>query len=79
MLWVVKKGHKMIDFPKLSPKGRYSKQASLNGMVPIPPNYGRFYALWSREDKGALLDESIGILIVSYGFECLFKVPLLFS
>uniref|UniRef100_M1DFD1 Uncharacterized protein n=1 Tax=Solanum tuberosum TaxID=4113 RepID=M1DFD1_SOLTU len=35
-------------------KGREAKQASLNVPVPIPPNYGRFYALRSREDKGAL-------------------------
>uniref|UniRef100_M1DJE9 Uncharacterized protein n=1 Tax=Solanum tuberosum TaxID=4113 RepID=M1DJE9_SOLTU len=46
--------------PTLSAKGRDAKQASLSGPDPNAPRYGHFYALWSREDKGALSDEGTG-------------------
>ncbi|XP_049364344.1 uncharacterized protein LOC125829124 [Solanum verrucosum] len=74
-----KKGHKMRECPTLSAKGREAKQASYDGTVPIPPNYGRFYALRSREDKGALPDESTGMLIIPYRCKCFIKVPMLFG
>ena len=43
----------MKDFPTLTAKGREAKQASLNGTVLIPPNYGHFYALQASKDKEA--------------------------
>ncbi|XP_049414610.1 uncharacterized protein LOC125877324 [Solanum stenotomum] len=55
-----KSDHQVKNCPTLAGKGREAKQASLNGTVPIPPNYGRFYALRSREEKGALPDEGTG-------------------
>uniref|UniRef100_M1DAR4 Gag-pol polyprotein n=1 Tax=Solanum tuberosum TaxID=4113 RepID=M1DAR4_SOLTU len=47
----------------LTAKGREAKQASLSGLDPNAPKYGRFYALRSREDKGALPYECNGMLI----------------
>uniref|UniRef100_M1DD75 Uncharacterized protein n=1 Tax=Solanum tuberosum TaxID=4113 RepID=M1DD75_SOLTU len=68
--------HQVKERPTLSAKGREAKQASLNGTVPITPNYGSFYALRSREDKQALPDEGTGMLIVPYGWECFIKIML---
>ncbi|XP_049399808.1 uncharacterized protein LOC125863876 [Solanum stenotomum] len=61
-----KNDHQEKNSPTLTENGREVNQASLNGMVPISPNYGRIYALRSREDKGAIPDEGTNILIVPY-------------
>ncbi|XP_049358616.1 uncharacterized protein LOC125823265 [Solanum verrucosum] len=52
-----KSDHQVKNCPTLSAKGIEAKQASPSDLVPIPLNYGRFYALWSREDKGVSPDE----------------------
>ncbi|XP_049405109.1 uncharacterized protein LOC125868525 [Solanum stenotomum] len=54
-----KKGHKMKDCSTLMAKGREAKQASSSAPVLIPPNYGRLYALRSREEKGVSTEEDI--------------------
>ncbi|XP_049348530.1 uncharacterized protein LOC125813083 [Solanum verrucosum] len=46
-----KSDHQVRNCPTLTAKGREVKQASLDGTVPIPLNYGCFYALPSKEDK----------------------------
>ncbi|XP_049386667.1 uncharacterized protein LOC125850871, partial [Solanum stenotomum] len=48
-----KNDHKVKDCPTFTARGREAKQASKDGMVPIPPNYGRFYALQASKDKEA--------------------------
>ncbi|XP_049406256.1 uncharacterized protein LOC125869899 [Solanum stenotomum] len=48
-----KNDHKVKDCPTLTARGREAKQASKDGTVPIPPNYGRFYALQASKDKEA--------------------------
>ncbi|XP_049367134.1 uncharacterized protein LOC125832019 [Solanum verrucosum] len=60
-----KKGHNMRDCPTFMAKGREANQASLSVLDPNAPKHGHFYALRSREDKGAFPDEGIGMLIVS--------------
>ncbi|XP_049394544.1 uncharacterized protein LOC125858786 [Solanum stenotomum] len=61
-----KSDHQVKHFPTLTAKGRDVKKASLSDLVPIPPNYGCLYALWSREDKRVFPDESIDMLIVPF-------------
>ncbi|KAK4713360.1 hypothetical protein R3W88_019267 [Solanum pinnatisectum] len=55
-----KNDHKVKYCPTLTSRGREAKQASKDGTVPIPPNYGRFYALQANKDKDANPDESTG-------------------
>jgi len=67
------------DCLTLMEKGREANQAPPNDPVPIPPNYGRFYALRSKEDKGDLPDEGTGMLIIPYRCKYFIKIPMLFS
>ena len=46
--------------PTFTARGREAKQASKDGTVPIPPNYGRFYALQASKDKEANPNEGAG-------------------
>lgn len=54
-----KRCHKMRDCLTHSTKGSNAKQACNDGTVPIPPNYGRLYALQAIKDKEALSNEGI--------------------
>ena len=55
-----KNDHKVKDCPTLTARGREAKQTSKDGTVPIPPNYGRFYALQASKDKEANPNEGAG-------------------
>ena len=55
-----KNDHKVKDCPTFTARGRETKQASKDGTVPIPPNYGRFYALQASKDKEANPNEGAG-------------------
>ncbi|WMV37709.1 hypothetical protein MTR67_031094, partial [Solanum verrucosum] len=72
-----KKGHKMRDCPTFMVKWREAKQDPSSDLVPIPPNYGRFYAIRSRKDKEASPDEGTGMLIVPYRCKCFIKIHML--
>jgi len=72
-----KNDHHVKNFHTLTAKGREAKQASLSGPEPNAPKHGRFYALRTREDKGALPDEGTGMLIIPYRCKCFIKVPML--
>uniref|UniRef100_M1DZA6 Uncharacterized protein n=1 Tax=Solanum tuberosum TaxID=4113 RepID=M1DZA6_SOLTU len=67
----------MRDCPTFMAKWREVKQDPPSDLVPIPPNYGRFYAIRSRKDKEASPDEGIGMLIVPYRCKCFIKIPML--
>uniref|UniRef100_M1DCP0 Gag-pol polyprotein n=1 Tax=Solanum tuberosum TaxID=4113 RepID=M1DCP0_SOLTU len=73
-----KSDHKVKHFPTLTAKRRETKQDSLKDLVPIPPNYGHFYAFRSREDKGVSPYEGTGLFIVPYRCKCFIKIPMLF-
>uniref|UniRef100_M1DJZ9 CCHC-type domain-containing protein n=1 Tax=Solanum tuberosum TaxID=4113 RepID=M1DJZ9_SOLTU len=55
-----KSDHQVKDCSTLLAKGRDAKQASLSDPDSNAPKHGHFYALRSREDKGALLDDGTG-------------------
>ena len=48
----------MKDCPTFTTRGREAKQASKDGTVPIPPNYGLFYALQASKDKEAIREKA---------------------
>ena len=58
----------MRYLPTLSKKGSEAKQDSNEVMVPIPPSYGRFYALQAKESKGSNPNEKAGKLLTYVAF-----------
>uniref|UniRef100_M1BHW8 Gag-pol polyprotein n=1 Tax=Solanum tuberosum TaxID=4113 RepID=M1BHW8_SOLTU len=67
------------NFSTLTANGRETNQASLCVPDPYATKNSHFHSLRAREDKGALPDEGMSMLIVPYGCECVIKVPMLFS